>query len=114
MVPNLDPRLTKREEFVVWLTAMLMMPNENLCSDSKDQVLRCVKTAIAGGMVDETIGSKSKELDQKLFDQMFDQMFFHLLDVQTSVFNELTRLKKFLDMCYGPSKDDREVPKFKN
>jgi len=54
--------------------------------------------------------SKSKKTDQKLFVQMFD----HLLDVQTSVFNEITRLKKFLDMCYGPSKDDREVPKFKN
>ena len=53
---------------------------------------------------------KRQELDQKLFEQMFD----HLLDVQTSVFNELTGLKKFLDMCYGPSKDDREVQKFKN
>ena len=110
MVSNLDAKLTKREEFVVWFTAMLMMPNENLAHDSKERVIRCVKTAVAGGMVDEIVGSKSKELDQKLFEQMFD----HLLDVQTSVFNELTRLKKFLDMCYGPSKDDREVQKFKN
>jgi hypothetical protein len=110
MVSNLDAKLTKREEFVVWFTAMLMMPNENLDHDSKERVIRCVKTAVAGGMVDEMVGSKSKELDQKLFKQMFD----HLLDVQTNVFNELTRLKKFLDMCYGPSKDDREVPKFKN
>jgi hypothetical protein len=110
MASNLDAKLTKREEFVVWFTAMLMMPNENLDNDSKERVIRCVKTAVAGGMVDEMVGSKSKELDQKLFKQMFD----HLLDVQTNVFNELTRLKKFLDMCYGPSKDDREVPKFKN
>ena len=110
MVSNLDAKLTKREEFVVWFTAMLMMPNENLDHDSKERVIRCVKTAGAGRMVDEMVGSKSKELDQKLFEQMFD----HLLDVQTSVFNELTRLKKFLDMCYGPSKDDREISKFKN
>ena len=110
MASNLDANLTKREEFVVWFTAMLMMPNENLDHDSKERVIRCVKTAVAGGMVDEIVGSKSKELDQKLFEQMFD----HLMDVQTSVFNELTRLKKFLDMCYGPSKDDREVTKFKN
>ena len=110
MASNLDASLTKREEFIVWFTAMLMIPKENLDHDSKQRVIRCIKTAIAGGMVDEIIGSKSKELDQKLFEQMFD----HLLDVQTSVFNELTRLKKFLDMCYGPSKDDREVQKFKN
>ena len=110
MVSNLDAKLTKREEFVVWFTAMLMMPNENLDHDSKERVIRCVKTAVAGGMVDEMNLSESKELDQKLFKQMFD----HLLDVQTSVFNELTKLKKFLDMCYGPSKDDREVQKFKN
>ena len=110
MASNLDAKLTKREEFVVWFTAMLMMPDENLDRDSKERVIRCIKTAIAGGMVDEIIGSKSKELDQKLFEQMFD----HLLDVQTSVFNELTRLKKFLDDCYGPSKDDRNIPKFKN
>ena len=110
MASNLDAKLTKREEFVVWFTAMLMMPNENLDHDSKERVIRCVKTAIAGGMVDEIIVSKSKELHQKLFEQMFD----HLLDVQTSVFNELTRLKKFLDDCYGPSKDDRNIPKFKN
>ena len=110
MVSNLDAKLTKREEFVVWFTAMLMMPDENLDRDSKERVIRCVKTAVAGGMVDEIVGSKSKELDQKLFEQMFD----HLLDVQTSVFNELTRLKKFLDDCYGPSKDDRNIPKFKN
>ena len=110
MASSLDAKLTKREEFVVWFTAMLVMPDENLDRDSKERVIRCIKTAIAGGMVDEVVGSKSKELDQKLFEQMFD----HLLDVQTSVFNELTRLKKFLDMCYGPSKDDREVMKFKN
>ena len=110
MAPNLDSKLTKREEFVVWFTAVLMMPDENLDHDSKERVIRCIKTATAGGIVDEMIGSKTKELDQKLFDQIFD----HLLDVQTSVFNELTRLKKFLDMCYGPSKDDREVSKFKN
>ena len=110
MAPNLDAKLTKREEFVVWFTAMLMMPNENLDNDSKERVIRCIKTAIAGGMVDEMNLSKSKESDQKLFEQTFD----HLLDVQTSVFNELTRLKKFLDMCYGPSKDDREISKFKN
>ena len=110
MVHSLDTKLTKREEFVVWFTAMLMMPNENLDHDSKERVIRCVKAAVAGEMVDEIVGSKSKELDQKLFEQMFD----HLLDVQTSVFNELTKLKKFLDMCYGPSKDDREVSKFKN
>ena len=110
MASNLDAKLTKREEFVVWFTAMLMMPNENLDHDSKERVIRCVKTAVAGGMVDEMVGSKSKELDQKLFEQMFD----HLLDVQTSVFNELTKLKKFLDKCYGPSTDDREVPKFNN
>ena len=109
MAPNLDAKLTKREEFVVWFTAMLMMPDENLDRDSKERVIRCVKTAVAGGMVDEMNLSESKELDQKLFEQMFD----HLLDVQTSVFNELTRLKKFLDMFYGPSKDDREVQKFK-
>ena len=110
MAPNLDAKLTKREEFVVWFTAMLMMPNTNLDHDSKERVIRCVKTAVAGGMVDEMNLSESKESDQKLFKQMFD----HLLDVQTSVFNELTKLKKFLDMCYGPSKDDREVSKFKN
>ena len=110
MAPNLDAKLTKREEFVVWFTAMLMMPNENLDHDSKERVIRCVKTAVAGGMVDDVNTSKSKEIDQKLFEQMFD----HLLDVQTSVFNELTRLKKFLDMCYGPSMDDREVTRFKN
>ena len=110
MASNLDAKLTKREEFVVWFTAMLMMPDENLDHDSKERVIRCVKTAVAGGMVDEMVGSKSKELDQKLFEQMFD----HLLDVQTSVFNELTGLKKFLDDCYGPSKDDRNIPKFKN
>ena len=110
MASNLDASLTKREEFIVWFTAMLMIPKENLDHDSKQRVIRCIKTAIAGGMVDEIIGSKSKELDQKLFEQMFD----HLLDVQTSVFNELTRLKKFLDDCYGPAKDDRNIPKFKN
>ena len=110
MGSNLDAKLTKREELVVGFTAMLMMPNENLDHDSKERVIRCVKTAVAGGMVDDINTSKSKELDQKLFEQMFD----HLLDVQTSVFNELTRLKKFLDMCYGPSKDDREISKFKN
>ena len=110
MASNLDASLTKREEFIVWFTAMLMIPKENLDHDSKQRVIRCVKTVVAGGMVDEIVGSKSKELDQKLFEQMFD----HLLDVQTSVFNELTNLKKFLDMCYGPSKDDREAPKFKN
>ena len=110
MAPNLDAKLTKREEFVVWFTAMLIIPNEHLDHDSKERVIRCIKTAIAGGMVDEMNLSKSKESDQKLFEQTFD----HLLDVQTSVFNELTRLKKFLDVCYGPSKDDREVPRFKN
>ena len=110
MASSLDAKLTKREEFVVWFTAMLMMPDENLDRDSKERVIRCVKTAVAGGIVDDMNTSKSKELDQKLFKQMFD----HLLDVQTNVFNELTRLKKFLDMCYGPSKDDREAPKFKN
>ena len=110
MASSLDAKLTKREEFVVWFTAMLMMPNENLDHDSKERVIRCVKTAVAGGMMDDINTSKSKELDQKLFEQMFD----HLLDVQTSVFNELTRLKKFLDMCYGPSLDDREVTRFKN
>ena len=110
MASNLDASLTKREEFIVWFTAMLMIPKENLDHDSKQRVIRCIKTAIAGGMVDEVVGSKSKELDQKLFEQMID----HLLDVQTSVFNELTKLKKILDMCYGPSKDDREVQKFKN
>ena len=36
MAPNLDARLTKREEFVVWFTAMLMMPDENLDRDSKE------------------------------------------------------------------------------
>ena len=110
MASNLDAKLTKREEFVVWFTAMLMMPDENLDRDSKERVIRCIKTAIAGGIVDDMNTSKSKKTDQKLFVQMFD----HLLDVQTNVFNELTRLKKFLDMCYGPSKDDREAPKFKN
>ena len=110
MASNLDAKLTKREEFVVWFTALLMMPNESLDHDSKERVIRCIKTAVAGGIVDDMNTSKSKELDQKLFEQMFD----HLLDVQTSVFNELTRLKKFLDMCYGPSKDDREITKFKN
>ena len=110
MVPSPDAKITNREKFVVWFTAMLMMPDENLDRDSKERVIRCVKTAVAGGMMDDINTSKSKELDQKLFEQMFD----HLLDVQTSVFNELTRLKKFLDMCYGPSKDDREVSKFKN
>ena len=110
MASNLDANLTKREEFVVWFTAMLMMPNENLDRDSKERVIRCVKTAVAGGMVDDMNTSTSKELDQKLFEQMFD----HLMDVQTNVFNELTKLKKFLDLCYGPSKDDREAPKFKN
>ena len=110
MASNLDASLTKREEFIVWFTAMLMIPKENLDHDSKQRVIRCIKTAVAGGMVDDMNTSKNKELDQKLFEQMFD----HLLDVQTSVFNELTRLKKFLDMCYGPSKDDREITKFKN
>ena len=90
MASSLDAKLTKREEFVVWFTAMLMMPNENLDHDSKERVIRCVKTAVAGGMVDDMNTSKNKELDQKLFE------------------------KKFLDMCYGPSKDDREVQKFKN
>ena len=110
MASNLDASLTKREEFIVWFTAMLMIPKENLDHDSKQRVIRCIKTAVAGGMVDEMTKSKNKELDQKLFDQMFD----HLLDVQTSVFNELTRLKKFLDVCYGPSKDDRDILKFMN
>ena len=70
MVSNLDAKLTKREEFVVWFTAMLMMPNENLDHDSKERVIRCVKPAVAGGMVDDMNTSKNKELDQKLFEQM--------------------------------------------
>ena len=48
MASNLDAKLTKREEFVVWFTAMLMMPDENLDNDSKERVIRCVKTAVAG------------------------------------------------------------------
>ena len=38
--------LTKREEFAVWYTALLLIPERNLDYDSKQRMLRCAAVAI--------------------------------------------------------------------
>ena len=81
--------LTKREEFAVWYTALLLIPERNLDYDSKQRMLQCAKTAI---------GISDGELEA----------------MRESIYDELTKMMQVLDACYGPSKDDREVPKFKN
>ena len=40
--------LTKREEFVVLYTALLLIPERNLDYDSKQRMLQCAALAIAG------------------------------------------------------------------
>ena len=81
--------LTKREEFAVWYTALLLIPERNLDYDSKQRMLRCAAVAI--GITD----AKQET-------------------IKKSVHDELTKMTQVLDACYGPSKDDREAPKFKN
>ena len=110
MVHSPDAKLTNREKFVVWFTAMLMMPNESLDHDSKERVIRCIKTTMVGGMVDEMCKSRNTRPDQKTYEQTFDQM----IGVQAGVVDELDMLMKFLEACYGPSKDGRQFSDFKN
>ena len=81
--------LTKREEFVVLYTALLLIPERNLDYDSKQRMLQCAAVAI--GITDEELETMKK-----------------------SVHDELTKMKKVLDVCYGPSKDDREFSNFTN
>ena len=81
--------LTKREEFVVWYTALLLMPERNLDYDSKQRMLQCAKIAI--GVTDG-----ESEAMRKL------------------IYDELTKMKQVFDACYGPSKDDREFSDFVN
>ena len=45
--------LTKREEFVVLYTTLLLIPERNLDYDSRQQILRCAEIVIAGEMTDE-------------------------------------------------------------
>ena len=82
--------LTKREEFVVLHTALLLIPERNLDYDSKQRILRCAEIVMAGAIVDEKASTDD------------------------SVYDELTKVKKLLDACYGPSKDDREFANFTN
>ena len=81
--------LTKREEFAVWYTALLLIPERSLDYDSKQRMLQCAAVAI--GITDEKLETMKK-----------------------LVYDELTRMKKVLDACYGPSKDDREFSNFTN
>jgi len=81
--------LTKREELAVWYTALLLIPERNLDYDSKQRMLRCAAVAI--GITDGELETMKK-----------------------LVHDELTKMKKVLDVCYGPSKDDREFSNFTN
>ena len=81
--------LTKREEFAVWYTALLLIPERNLDYDSKQRMLQCAAVAI--GITDAKLETMKK-----------------------LVYDELTKMKQVLDACYGPSKDDREFSNFTN
>ena len=93
--------LTKREEFVVLYTALLLIPERNLDYDSRQQILRCAEIVIAGEMTDEM---KKSGDNQKLTTEIDDEVE----SLEKSVYDELTKVKKLLDACYGPSIDDRE------
>ena len=99
--------LTKREEFVVLYTALLLIPERNLDYDSRQQILRCAEIVIAGEMTDEM---KNTGNNQKLTTEIGDKVE----SLEKSVYDELTKVKKLLDACYGPSKDDREFSNFVN
>ena len=99
--------LTKREEFVVWYTALLLIPERNLDYDSKQRMLRCAALAIAGDIADEKASTGDL---QTLLEQANEE----LETMKKSVHDELTKMKKVLDACYGPSKDDREFSNFTN
>jgi len=81
--------LTKREEFVVWYTALLLIPERNLDYDSKQRMFQCAKIAI--GVTD----CESEAMRESIYD-------------------ELTKMKQVLDACFGPSKDDRKFSNFTN
>ena len=99
--------LTKREEFVVLYTALLLIPEQNLDYDSRHQILRCAEIVIAGELTDEM---KNTGNNQKLTTEIEDKVE----SLEKSVYDELTKVKKLLDACYGPSKDDREFSNFTN
>ena len=99
--------LTKREEFVVLYTALLLIPERNLDYDSKQRILRCAEIVIAGELTDEM---KNTGNNQKLTTEIEDKVE----SLEKSVYDELTKVKKLLDACYGPSKDDREFANFTN
>jgi hypothetical protein len=107
MASNLDAKLTKREEFVVWFTALLLIPGQNLDRDSKQRILRCAELAMAGDMADETESTGGSQTS-------LAQAKEELETIKKSVYEELSKMKKVLDACYGPSKDDREFSDFTN
>jgi len=90
--------LTKREEFVVLYTALLLIPERNLDYDSKQRILRCAEIVIAGRQKFGLNQNPAPEVEI----------------LEKSVYDELTKVKKLLDACYGPSKDDREFSDFVN
>ena len=90
--------LTKREEFVVLYTALLLIPERNLDYDSRQRILRCAEIVISGELTDEM---KNTGNNQKLTTEIGDKVE----SLEKSVYDELTKVKKLLDACYGPSKD---------
>ena len=99
--------LSKREEFVVLYTALLLIPERNLDYDSKQRILRCAEIVIAGEMTDEM---KNTGNNQKLTTEIENEVE----RIEKSVNDQLTKLEKLLSACYGPSKDDREFSNFTN
>mgnify|MGYP006168265821 FL=1 len=99
--------LTKREEFVVLYTALLLIPERNLDYDSRQRILRCAEIVIAGEMTDEM---KKSGGNQKLTTEIDDEVE----RIEKSVNDQLTKLQKLLTACYGSSKDDREFSDFTN
>ena len=63
--------LTKREEFVVLYTTLLLIPERNLDYDSRQQILRCAEIVIAGEMTDEM---KNTGNNQKLTTEIGDKV----------------------------------------
>ena len=99
--------LTKREEFVVLHTALLLIPERNLDYDSKQRILRCAEIVMAGAIVDEKASTGDLQPLQAQANEEVET-------IKKSVYDELTKVKKLLDACYGPSKDDREFANFTN
>ena len=99
--------LTKREDFVVFYTALLLIPERNLDHDSKQRILRCAEIVIAGEMTDEM---KNTGDNQKLTTEIENE----IETIEKSVNDQLTKLEKVLSACYGPPKDDRDAPNFIN